>query len=968
MTKSRDAIYGLVLVNPGPSAEVRVCRVGVADQPPADALKLRCVGDVATLVGQAHAALKDELGERVRPAYLEHWRPKRARQPGGVVEGDSCTLPLALAALGDLHSRAPVGTIVCTGAMEATGRVTTVSWLMPKVARALDWFETTGHARPKPWWILIPDDNAEADPEAPAWSALQREATSLGVTLVTVDNLAKAAQLTFGADFAQTPADIGTNRQTLHELLYRTDYRRTIARAERLYGSVAQLPSGAPLRGILELESLAIARWAVGRLAPLDRLPWAGAQVDAQTLERLLDAERSAAERRSSARLAPDVQALLHNLDASRMLSAPPHPLRGLFHVELGLSLPGLIDGHRGERRRLLGTRSQLRMIAGLRARAQGNDTDASLWLDAAISDAKAALRAAEDPEVVQVNDRARVCIYVAQALLARGVKEDDAEAMTLLQHLLGLNADLASVTPPQQAPGWALRLLYLLLRGRKTGLIAAHWRAVGRDLKMPDDPRTLWDGMGFRRDSADERAEFYDGAIAALVACDAAAAGDLALATELVALASDAATTPPTLRALVRWWPLLRDRTLCQLPHLQQLLSALTSGRIARPEGPARDAFVSGLLQRLSVVDGDDALTAWRQLVHWHGVPGDAVAADVDAGAGVVDSASLVPSRVRISRGVTVAFAALAPHSIALDGYVQGPAIDAKHRRFSFDHHGDCVRHATLSTCEMALDAIQVGLKPDDLMLYLNDLDADTVLSTWLLLQPAAADSASVAWAIRRAGRRDALGPAARDAGLCPALQWALAPMTARFPALSGEDLGVWREVLASCCRNLDRWLQLGAPAADGSLPAPVPAGYALAAMRVLHKAQSWWLVGGDGPATLTAVYDRGMRAGVVVRSKADGTLDYTVGKASEFVAGFDVPTLLAALRDAELRVNPAQKRHTSWGGGSTIGGSPRNTDGSGSRLSTAEVIRVVSGVCARDEAGDEAGDDPGDKGGDND
>lgn len=51
----------------------------------------------------------------------------------------------------------------------------------------------------------------------------------------------------------------------------------------------------------------------------------------------------------------------------------------------------------------------------------------------------------------------------------------------------------------------------------------------------------------------------------------------------------------------------------------------------------------------------------------------------------------------------------------------------------------------------------------------------------------------------------------------------------------------------------------------------------------------------------------------------------------------------MLEALRRAELERNPAQDPRCNWGGGSTVGGSPRNPDGSGSRLLPQEVAAVV-------------------------
>ena len=295
------------------------------------------------------------------------------------------------------------------------------------------------------------------------------------------------------------------------------------------------------------------------------------------------------------------------------------------------------------------------------------------------------------------------------------------------------------------------------------------------------------------------------------------------------------------------------------------------------------------------------------------------------------------------IDKGRTVAFDDLPDRAAALDGYCQGPRFDSERRRFSFDHHAGCVRHATLSTCEMVLDAIRVGLDPSDLTVYINDLDADTVLSVWLLGRPGAADSEAAIRAIRDAGRLDALGPAEGGPGLAPALRWALDPMLSHQDLRSFETTR-WRAILEACLARLNVWHDAGAPRESQEMPAPE----ALASGSVvLYDEGSWRLVLGPGLRTFVDIYASGCFAGVVAKELA-GTWEYQVGKASEFVAGFDVPALLAALRAAELAVNPAQDPAYSWGGGSTIGGSPRNPDGTGSRLKPDEVYRVCCQVIA--------------------
>lgn len=306
--------------------------------------------------------------------------------------------------------------------------------------------------------------------------------------------------------------------------------------------------------------------------------------------------------------------------------------------------------------------------------------------------------------------------------------------------------------------------------------------------------------------------------------------------------------------------------------------------------------------------------------------------------------------SRVVIRRGETVPFESLPRGSIALDGYVQGPYIDAERRGYSFDHHAGCIRHATLSTCEMALDAVRVGLDPRGMIIRINDLDADTVLSVWVLLRPAASFDQGVAAAVRSAGRVDALGPGDPGPGLFPCLRWALEPMLQADAEgrLRFLDDRAYRGVLDACLERLDRWLDAGAPRQSARMQTSLPS--AEPTLETLHFGQGWSLVHSSaGLGAFGAVYASGTHAAVVANTLDDGTTEYTVGKASEFVAGFDVPGILAALARAELRSNPKQSPAHNWGGGSTIGGSPRNPDGSSSRLTWQQVVEVIERVLRR-------------------
>jgi hypothetical protein len=256
---------------------------------------------------------------------------------------------------------------------------------------------------------------------------------------------------------------------------------------------------------------------------------------------------------------------------------------------------------------------------------------------------------------------------------------------------------------------------------------------------------------------------------------------------------------------------------------------------------------------------------------------------------------------------GACAPLAALPAHSIALDGYVSGPAMDPEHRRFSFDHHGDCVRHATLSTCEQVRDALRVGLAPAGMTLWLNNIDADSVLALWLLLRPDVARRGAkrVEELIHAVGRRDALGPA-----------WTgPAPSIAVLPRRVGPEDG--DGFIRDCLARLDAWER-------GELvPGPAP---------VLRRGGGLYLDDGDPHrlaecAGFPQLYEHAS-FGVLHAPAPNGTTAYTVGKQSDFVV-FDLRRFYELCNEEE----------EGWGGGSSIGGAPRAPDGSRSRLSLDQV-----------------------------
>ncbi len=292
------------------------------------------------------------------------------------------------------------------------------------------------------------------------------------------------------------------------------------------------------------------------------------------------------------------------------------------------------------------------------------------------------------------------------------------------------------------------------------------------------------------------------------------------------------------------------------------------------------------------------------------------------------------------IERGRTAKLADLPPWSIALDGYVQGPAFDNAHHRYSFDHHKGCIRLVTTATCEQVRDALLLGLKPERFTVYLNDVDTDVALSVWALRNPARLIDPWVGRYITAAGLLDAHGGAYPLVYARRQIEWIGEPetrarMSGTYERMSPEELlGLIDEI----GERFEKLLRGEAPSEQELRKAEVRAEY-----EVLYEGTGWTMVRAADPHVLFDLYEKGIERIVTCRHQSDGSFAYTLARKSDFVDFFDVPSLLAELNKVE----------PGWGGASTIGGAPRNPDGSRSRLPPATVFEIIEqGVQRQREA----------------
>ncbi len=296
--------------------------------------------------------------------------------------------------------------------------------------------------------------------------------------------------------------------------------------------------------------------------------------------------------------------------------------------------------------------------------------------------------------------------------------------------------------------------------------------------------------------------------------------------------------------------------------------------------------------------------------------------------------------SRVVHLRGGIVLFKDLPDNFAALDGYTPGSQFDIERRKFSFNHHEGVLRHATRSTSEQVLDAALLGLDFSTLTLGINDVDTDTTLAVTVALfneicMPPFLDETRKI--IRLAGALDSHGPA--------------------YPS---EEPKTLREFLGFIIPENSRVSKTADINGNESMKSFLEEGVT----RVLL-----FLSGKRCPREETernfTIFSLNETCGVVMvesdfdvmdlayeicprviafRRLQDKSFAYTIAKRSEFIMGFPLHKILMTLNNRETSIATEENRLTgSWGGASTIVGSPRNADGSRSRIKPEEVWEIV-------------------------
>ena len=265
---------------------------------------------------------------------------------------------------------------------------------------------------------------------------------------------------------------------------------------------------------------------------------------------------------------------------------------------------------------------------------------------------------------------------------------------------------------------------------------------------------------------------------------------------------------------------------------------------------------------------------------------------------------------------------------NIYLDGAFKGPHFDPTTKNWSFDHHANCYRHATKSTALQTHEAIALGLDPKAYDVYVNDVDGDTVLAVYCLMTKFENHPQEL---IRVVDLMDCHGPAYPLVGNQTILadqfyKGVMAPLNEHHKNKTYSSCNL-EELLFDCLDRLDQFIK----GYRFEIEKPKPALYKISESKVFKGVKVALVESSD--FVFKKVYDAGFKAAIRYHQLPDKSYKYTIGKASEFI-DFDIKGLLERLNKTE----------DGWGGGSTIGGSPRNSDGSSSSYKPADIFDFIS------------------------
>jgi hypothetical protein len=305
----------------------------------------------------------------------------------------------------------------------------------------------------------------------------------------------------------------------------------------------------------------------------------------------------------------------------------------------------------------------------------------------------------------------------------------------------------------------------------------------------------------------------------------------------------------------------------------------------------------------------------------------------------------------VQVETGLTVASSAVrksAPCTIYLDGVAQSePFMDLEKQIYNFDHHENCMRPFTLSTCEQAFVMTLKGmdLRGRDWRVFANEPDLDTVLAIWLILnhvriqQKEFSGLNRLSALVRLEGIIDSHGlEMTALSGFPPKLLLNTNKMVdyLRADEVDLKSKGMWKETdflkhTSLILHKVDRIIYKSEELDD------VKDVKELARVEIVNNRIAVVVETQLGIYELEPYLNRmyGESLGLVILKKEEAT--YTLRSWDPFMPG-DLNTVYNTLNFVDPAVR-GRVNGNKWGGSSDIGGSPRE---SGTKLTPQDIAKA--------------------------
>lgn len=281
-------------------------------------------------------------------------------------------------------------------------------------------------------------------------------------------------------------------------------------------------------------------------------------------------------------------------------------------------------------------------------------------------------------------------------------------------------------------------------------------------------------------------------------------------------------------------------------------------------------------------------------------------------------------------------------PFSVALDGYVLGPTrYDYETPRLNINHHETVDRLSTRSAAAQVYMLIKQGLfikfKKDNninIIAYINDCDQDVAMAIWLLrnyklIKEKKYEEAinNLVFTVDMLDSTAGTYPLDTESNIMRGMAWIFEPYTelrtsGKLLEISSDEM---INVIELICNRVTDFIE------GRGKEIELNANY-----EVISNGNGWIMINELGPYARTKLFAQGIDAFVSVRKKTNGKYVYTLIKRSQFI-NFPIEVLYNLLN----RIEGISKEDTDrWGGGNTIGGSPRIK---GSKIKPEELKKII-------------------------